>query len=99
MRARAPALPVRRGAVALTLRDRVEKQWIGRQGLAPVLRAKTEEDDATFAHRDFDQCSFAFDAIAAEQPAGKQRIFVAWIRRNYVNRRDRSHLVCRVALA
>ena len=46
--------------------DCIEKQRIGCPRLTAVLRAKAEENDAAFAHADFDQRGFAFDAIAAE---------------------------------
>jgi len=47
----------------------VEKQRIGCQRLAAILRAKTEKDDLSFAQSDFDQCRFSLDTISAEQPA------------------------------
>ena len=59
--------------------DRIEEQRISRQRLAAVLRAKAEENDAAFADAYFDQRRFAFDAIAAQQPTGKKRIFILWI--------------------
>src|ERR1044072_670422 len=54
----------------------VEEQRVRCERLGPVLRAKTEQNHASLAHRDFHQRGFAFDSVAAEQPAGKQRIFV-----------------------
>src|SRR5713226_1806836 len=70
MRTGTSALP------ALALSYRIKEQRIGRQRLAAILRAKAKENDAAFAHSDFDQGGFAFDTIASEQPAGKQRVFV-----------------------
>ncbi len=61
---------------ASALRDRVKEQRIRCQRLTTVLRAKTEEDDAAFAQFYFDQRRLTFDAIAAEQPARKKRVFV-----------------------
>lgn len=61
-------------------RDRIEEERIGSQRLATILRAKSEENDAALAQSHFDQRRFAFDAIASQQPAGKQRVFVLGIR-------------------
>ena len=65
--------------------DRIEEQWISGQRLPAILRAKAEEDDAALAVDNFDQRGFALDAIAAEEPAGKERVFVFWIRSDDMN--------------
>src|ERR1700682_2755714 len=75
-------------------RNRVEEERIRRQRLATILRPKAEENNTAFAHGDFDECGFAFDPIAAQQPAGEQRVFVFRIPRDdvYVCYWDRGRL-------
>ena len=58
-----PALPVNAYSFS---GDCIEEQRIGCQRLPTILWPKAEEDDAAFAHADFDQRGFAFDAISAE---------------------------------
>ena len=48
---------------------RVEEQRISRERLATILGPKSKKDYAAFADAHFDQRGFAFDALAAEQPA------------------------------
>src|SRR6266700_1407269 len=67
----------------------VEEERISRQRLAAILRAKAEENDAAFAQTHFDQGGFAFDAIAAKQPTGQQRILVFGIRGDDLHARQR----------
>ena len=47
---------------------RIEEQRISRQRLATILGPKAEKDDAALAHAYFDQRSFAFDPLSAQQP-------------------------------
>src|SRR6266542_2733281 len=70
----------------------VEEERISRQRLAAILRAKAEENDAAFAQTHFDQGGFAFDAIAAKQPTGQQRILVFGIRGDDLHARQRQRI-------